>query len=188
MDEEISPAQRWWRYRIFVLTWLVYAGFYLCRKNMSVVMPLLMEDLGYTEVQLGWTIFGYSLIYMLGQFANGMLSDRFGPRLILGIGLLVSVATNLVMGIAASSLILFGLLHMANGYGQSTGWSGTVKNMSSWFARKERGVVMAWWATCYSIGGVIATAFATYVSTHETFLPQLAWRRGFYAPAALLLA
>lgn len=188
MAEEISPEQRSWRYRIFVLTWLVYAGFYLCRKNMSVVMPLLMEDLGYTEVQLGWTIFGYSFIYMLGQFANGMLSDRFGPRLILGIGLLMSVATNLVMGVAASSLVLFGLLHMANGYGQSTGWSGTVKNMSSWFARKERGVVMAWWATCYSIGGVIATAFATYVANNETFLPELGWRRGFFAPAALLLA
>jgi len=187
MTEVMSQEQRWWRYRIFLLTWLVYAGFYLCRKNLSVVMPLLMDDLGYTKPELAWMITGYSAIYMIGQFANGLLSDRFGPRLILGIGLLVSVTTNVAMGVGASSLIFFGLLHVANGYGQSTGWSGTVKNMSAWFQRKERGVVMAWWATCYSVGGVIATAFATYVSTHETFLPELAWRRGFFAPAALLL-
>lgn len=177
----------WWRYRVFVLTWLVYAGFYLCRKNMSVVMPMLMDDLGYTKAQLAWMISGYSFIYMLGQFANGMLSDRFGPRLIVGVGLLVSVASNVAMGLGASVLILFGLLHMANGYGQSTGWSGTIKNMSSWFRHEERGMVMAWWGTCYALGGVIATIFATYVSTHETFLPQLGWRRGFFAPAALLL-
>ncbi|MCP4639666.1 MAG: MFS transporter [bacterium] len=186
MSDAVRSQPKWWRYRIFALTWLVYAGFYLCRKNMSVVMPMLVEEFGYTNEQLGWMLTGYGFIYMLGQFGNGMLSDRFGPRLIVGVGLLVGVASNVVMGLGASALVLFGLLHMANGYGQSTGWSGTIKNMSTWFHRGERGVAMAWWATCYSIGGVIATLFATYVATHETFLPELGWRRGFFAPAALL--
>ncbi|MCH7958766.1 MAG: MFS transporter [Candidatus Hydrogenedentes bacterium] len=176
----------WWRYRIFILTWLVYAGFYLCRKNLSVVMPILTEELGYTKLDFAWMITGYSIIYMLGQFANGALSDRFGPRLIVGIGLIVSIASNVAMGLAASTLLFFGLLSIANGYGQSTGWSGTVKNMSTWFSQDERGVVMAWWATCYAIGGAVATAFATYVATNETFLSELGWRRAFFAPAILL--
>ena len=58
--------------------------------------------------------------------------------------------------------------------------------MSTWYRREERGVVMAWWATCYALGGAIATIFATYVSTHETFFPELGWRRGFFGPAAIL--
>jgi sugar phosphate permease len=33
----LSAGQR----RIFAIAWIAYAGFYLCRKNLSVVLPLL---------------------------------------------------------------------------------------------------------------------------------------------------
>jgi OPA family glycerol-3-phosphate transporter-like MFS transporter len=124
-------------------------------------------------------------MYMIGQFANGFLNDRFGPRLIVGVGLLVAVVSNLLMGLA-SALVMFGVLNILNGVGQSTGWSGTVKNMSSWFRHEERGVVMAWWGTCYALGGFIATAFATYMATQFPWYQDLGWRRGFFAPAILL--
>jgi sugar phosphate permease len=82
MSEQLSQAQRSWRWRIFAVTWLAYAGFYLCRKNLSVTMPLLSEDLGYSNLQLANIFFGYSLLYALGQFGFGVLADRFGSRLI----------------------------------------------------------------------------------------------------------
>jgi sugar phosphate permease len=182
----VFTSQRFWRYRIFALTWCVYAGFYLCRKNLSVIMPSLKEDLGYTTDDLANILFGYLTIYAIGQFSNGFLSDRFGPRLIVGLGLIVAVISNVFMGIAASSLALFGLLYVANGYAQSTGWSGTIKNMSTWFHHEERGVVMAWWSTCYALGGAAATAFATWVAFDAPFFEDVGWRRGFYVPAAAL--
>ena len=54
------------------------------------------------------------------------------------------------------------------------------------FRHKERGVVMAWWCTCYVVGGFAATVFATYWATNETFFVDMGWRRGFWAPALLL--
>ena len=174
-----------WRYRIFAVTWLSYAGFYLCRKNFSVLMPMLTDEFGFTKADLAWILTGFSLIYMLGQLANGLLSDRFGPRLIVGIGFLVSVCSSVIMGFG-TSLFLFMALMWSNGYGQSTGWSGLVKNMATWFQHKERGVVMAWWCTCYVVGGFAATVFATYWATNETFFADLGWRRGFWAPAVLM--
>lgn len=69
-----------WRVRIFAVTWLAYAGFYLCRKNFSVLMPLLLQHTGITKDQLATAIFGYRLMYSLSQFVMGTLSDRFGPR------------------------------------------------------------------------------------------------------------
>jgi sugar phosphate permease len=185
LKQELTPTQRHWRWRMFILTWLVYAGFYFCRKNFSVVMPELMADLGYTKLDLAWAISGYSLMYMLGQFANGMLNDRLGPRLMLTVGMLVSVASNILMGVS-SALFLFIVLRFLNGAGQSTGWSGTVKNMTQWFSHGERGVVMAWWGTCYALGGAVATLFATYCITNEVWLTELGWRRGFFAPAIVL--
>lgn len=180
-----SLLPKTWRYRIFGVTWLSYAGFYLCRKNFSVVMPMLTDEFGFTKVDLALILTGYSLIYMLGQFANGLLSDRFGPRLIVGLGLVISIVSNIMMGFGAS-LFLFMVMMWSNGYGQSTGWSGLVKNMATWFQHKERGVMMAWWCTCYVVGGFMGTVLATYWATNETFFAGMGWRRGFWAPALLL--
>jgi MFS transporter, OPA family, sugar phosphate sensor protein UhpC len=122
----------------------------------------------------------------VGQLWSGVLSDRFGPRLIVAGGLFLVVISNLATGFV-TSLMMLTLLACFNGVGQSTGWPGLVKNMSCWFARRERGVVMAWWGTNYVIGGFVATVFATFVATNAKFFPSLGWRRGFWAPAILLL-
>ncbi len=178
------PTSRW-RLRIFGATWLAYAGFYLCRKNFSVVMPLLTQEFGYTKTDFAWLLTGYSLVYMLGQFANGMLSDRFGPRLIVGVGLVVSVIANVTMGLG-TALALLTVMMWLNGYGQSTGWSGLIKNMATWYRHEERGIVIGWWSTCYVVGGFVATIIATYWSTNTTWFPEWGWRRGFLVPALLL--
>jgi sugar phosphate permease len=170
MTNALNRDYRFWRYRIFALSWLAYGGFYLCRKNFSIAMPLLSQDLGFTKDHFAMVLFLYSLFYALGQFYNGFLSDKFGPRLVVGIGLFLAVFANVFLGFGAT-LLVFALLLCVNGTGQSTGWSGTVKNMAPWFRRKERGVVMSWWSTCYVVGAVAATTLATFVVTHP-----LLWR------------
>jgi sugar phosphate permease len=168
------------------VTWLAYAGFYLCRKNLSVTMPLLSADLGYSNLQLANIFFGYSLLYALGQFAFGVLADRFGSRVIVTLGLLVAVVSNLLMGFAASLVVLTALACL-NGAGQSAGWPGLVKTMAAWFRHRERGVVMAWWTTNYVMGGFVATIFATFAVTSHWLFPSWGWHRGFWIPALVLL-
>lgn len=186
MTERLTGAQRAWRWRIFAVTWLAYAGFYLCRKNLSVAMPLLSADLGYTNLQLANIFFGFSLLYAVGQFGFGVLADRFGSRVVVTLGLLVAVVSNLMMGFTASLVVLTSLACI-NGAGQSAGWPGLVKTMASWFRHRERGVVMAWWTTNYVIGGFVATIFATFVVTSRWLFPSWGWHRGFWVPAVALL-
>ncbi|HSA00202.1 MAG TPA: MFS transporter [Candidatus Paceibacterota bacterium] len=184
--QQLSPAQRYWRWRIFAITWLAYAGFYLCRKNLSVVMPLMASEQGYSNLQLADVLFGFSLLYALGQFGFGLLADRFGSRAVVGFGMLLAVASNVLMG-WASAVVWLALFACLNGAGQSAGWPGLVKNMAPWFVRRERGVIMAWWTTNYVVGGVVGSVFATYVVTNSWLLPQWGWRRGFWIPAFVLL-
>lgn len=164
-----------------MVTWLAYAGFYFCRKNFSVVMPFLQEDLHFTKDDLANVLFGFNLLYMIGQFTNGPLADRWGPRLIVSLGILLAALSNVAMAFATVIPALF-LLSCLNGMGQATGWPGLIKNMSAWFRVRERGVVMAWWGTCYVIGGYVATRFAIWVAS------SFGWRAGFWLPALVLAA
>lgn len=177
-----SAGQR----RIFAISWIAYAGFYLCRKNLGVVLPLLNHVSNLSAIQLANIVFGYSLFYAFGQFAWGPLSDRIGAKRVVGAGLLVSVMSNLLMGAHASMVWLL-FLACLNGAGQSTGWSGLVKTMAMWFQGGNRGIVMAWWSTNYVLGGFLATAFATWSLAETWLLPGLGWRRGFLFPALLMM-
>ncbi len=185
VEAAMSSSESYWRRRVFAVTWLTYAGFYLCRKNFAVAMPLLTEEFGYTKLDLATIIFVFSLFYAGGQFLNALLSDRFGARLVVGIGMMVSAASNIAMGFAGS-LLAFTLLAPLNGFAQSTGWAGLVKTMASWFRPRERGVVMGWWGTCFVLGGSFATIFATFLVTSEMFFAGAGWRRAFFFPALAL--
>lgn len=186
MTVQTDSRQTRWRIGIFALTWLAYAGFYLCRKNISIVLPLLHRHFGYSEMDLARVIFGYSLLYSIGQFAAGPLSDRYGPRLIVSIGLVGIIIANVLMGFQ-TSMVMLAVLACLNGAAQSTGWSGLVKSMACWFPAKVRGVVMAWWGTNYVLGGALATVLATFAVTTGWLMPSLGWRRGFWVPAVILL-
>ena len=179
----LSAGQR----RIFWITWITYAGFYLCRKNLSVVLPLLNNISGLRSIDLASIVFGYSLLYAVGQLGCGPLSDRIGAKRVVGAGLLLVVASNILMSVHTSLLWLL-IFACLNGAGQSTGWSGLVKTMAIWFRGGNRGIVMAWWSTNYVLGGFLATAFATWAIVQPWLLPELGWRRGFLLPALLLLA
>lgn len=172
------------RWKVFLITWLAYAGFYLCRKNFSVAMPF-FSHMGMSNMQLANIITVYSIMYMLGQFVSGFLNDRLGAKVVVGVGLFIAVAANLCIGFYASSFFLFVFMFL-NGAGQSTGWSGLMRIMSDWFEKKERGVVMGWWTTCYVVGGIVSVIFATWWATNS-ILPGLSWRKAFWAPALLLL-
>ncbi|MET2983693.1 MFS transporter [Aureibaculum conchae] len=181
-----SKEQNYWRKRIFVLTWIAYAGFYFGRKNLSVTWSSMETDLGLNNSDYATIIFIYSLVYTIGQFLNGYFSDTFGPRKIVSIGLFLAAVSNFFLGMSFSIGILIFLIAI-NGYGQSTGWSGLVKNMTPWYRSNERGIVMSWWSTCYVTGGFLATIFATYVAFDMDFMSEMGWKRGFFFPSIILL-
>lgn len=173
------------RARIFVLSWLAYAGLYLGRKNFSVAMPRLQDEGGLDKLQLANLLFVYSLMYTLGQFLTGPLADRFGARKVVSAGLLLAAAANVGMGLAPWYGALF-VLGMLNGLGQSAGWPGLVKMMGAWFRPAERGVVMAWWTTNYVLGGFLATVLAAWLLRNPVPGFESALARVFILPVLLL--
>jgi len=189
----MTSARRLWQGRIFAVTWLLYAGYYFCRKNYAVAQPVFMKEFGWSEAQVGVIITAYLTLYAVGQFLNGVAGDRFGARRMIMAGLGLSILVNALFGMAATIGVM-AFLWGLNGLGQSSGWPGTMKTMSAWFGVRERGRVMAWWSTCYQIGEVVSCAFAAWlispglVAALNGVLGATgrAWQYAFWAPAAAL--
>ena len=82
-ESERAERSRWsyWRFRIFLAAWVLYAAYYFCRKNFSVVMPMMARTSHYNNFDLAHAVFVFSLAYAAGQFVSGALGDRFGGRL-----------------------------------------------------------------------------------------------------------
>ncbi len=176
---------RHWRTKIFAASWLLYAAYYFCRKNFSVVMPAMAEVSGLNAFDLAHLVFAYSLLYSLGQFLAGILTDRFGGRRVAVGGALISVGANLLMTWTTGYWGLI-VLQILNGLGQGCGWSAILKLIGTWFRRSERGVILSWWGTSYVLGGFLATGFATYVATSLPVFDSLGYRKAFLIPALVL--
>ena len=179
----MTDAQRKVR-EVFAGTWLSYAGYYLCRKNFSVLMPLLVRDLHFSKDDLAQVIFFFSLAYAAGQFLTGTLADRLGAKTVVAVGMVLSAGCTLAMT-WGSTLWFFAAMQLINGLAQSAGWPGLLKITGAWFDPSRRGVLMAWWSTNYVVGGFLATIAATWFATGP-LAPEWGWKRGAAGPAFLL--
>jgi len=164
-DTALDREYKLWRLRAFIGTWLAYAGFYLCRKTISIAQPEFMKEFGWGAELVGVILTGYHIGYATGQFVNGALGDKWGPRRILAVGFVTTILMNLLFGFSVS-ISLMGLFWTFNGYAQSCGWPSVIKGMSNWFSIKERGKVMGPWGTCYTVGDVVGTGLAAFVIGH----------------------
>ena len=170
METDIQPRDRLggydlryerYRWQIFFITWLAYAGFYLTRKSFAVAKIELAkpEVMGISTAEMAWIDGSYLVTYAMGQFLWGICGDRFGTRPVILTGMLASVVTAAAMG-ASSLVVLLGVLLCLQGVCQSTGWAPLTKNIGNFFSQGERGRVMGFWCTNYALGGVMASALA----------------------------
>ncbi|MND43871.1 Regulatory protein UhpC [compost metagenome] len=174
-----------WRVQIFLITWLAYAAFYFTRKAFSVAKLGIGED---PDFELDKAMMAnldaiYLAAYAVGQFTWGIFADRFGPRVVVLGGLVVSSLAAVAMGTFAT-LPIFATCMLVQGLAQSTGWSGLCKNIGSFFATRERGRVLGYWSTCYAFGGLVATPFAGWWA-YEVFHD---WRMAFISSALVVFA
>jgi sugar phosphate permease len=186
IDRTLQGRWSQWRFRVFAAAWMLYAAYYFCRKNFSVVMPMMAGASHYGNFDLAQLVFAFSLAYAVGQFLAGALGDRFGGKFTGILGALVSAACTAAMAAMAYDRRALLLLQIGNGLGQGCGWTACLKVLSAWFERKERGRVLAWWGTCYVLGGFLATVFATWSATQMFFATGMGWRRGFLFPSFIL--
>src|SRR5260221_241625 len=201
------------RARTLFILWTTYGSFYFCRANIGQAVKSIRQDLGFTALEIGFVLGAGKLGYALGQLVNGQLTERFGVRRILGVGMLGSSAATLLFALAPSlsSSFLGGalgaparwaagafgidvrasgplgvmlLLAFVNGWFQACGWPACVKTAANWFPVAQRGRTMGILGTSYTIGSAVAMlAVGAMIGVSGG-----AWRVAFVVPALVLAA
>lgn len=189
------PGFRLRRVRNWFFLGLTYASYYLCRYNLGIVAPEMMKEFGFSKTQYGSIQSARSGAYAIGQFVNGLFTDKLGGKQAMTIGALGTVLLNFLFGwVAWSSIgwLFFALMivRLADGYVQAFGAPGMVKINTSWFRRQERGTFAGIFGAMINLGqmgvgqlgALIATGFAIPLIFFTITVPKLDWRYMFIIP------
>lgn len=171
---------RVWQIKIFSATWLAYVGYYFARKAFYVVKSPIVDALGFTALDLAHLGTAYLVFYMVGQYSSAFFGRKLGPKLLLLVGMGISLLCNFAFGFSNSFWTIIIFLSL-NGLAQGTGWPGCIGSLAYWFKRDKRGTILGFWATCYQVGSIVSTAFAAYM------LGEFGWRWSFFGASIILL-
>ncbi len=171
-----------WR-RLTLGTLLVgYGGYYLCRSNLSVAVPLLEADgdAGIDRKALGDVMSLGIVLYAVGKLLNGFLADWTDGRRVFLLGMIASVGCTMGLGLAGG-LAVFAALVALNRFVQSMGWPALVKTASRWFPPAGRASALGILCTSYLLGDATARLIL------GAFIKGgLGWRGVFFVSAGLL--
>ncbi len=167
--EQVDPAYRGLRRRVFAGIFLGYAAYYLVRNNLALAIPdILKEHPGYSKAALGTALTGLSIAYGLSKFLMGSVSDKSNPKYFLSLGLLLSAGIMAVCGLAKglfASLAVIVALQTLNGWVQGMGWPPCGKTMVHWFSTRERGLTVSVWNVAHNVGGALVASLALLGTT-----------------------
>lgn len=165
-----SPARA---YALLGTIVVAYMGVYLCRKNLSVAVPVLQKTWHLDKSQVGVIESAGTCAYAFGKFFWGPVSDRIGGRRAL-LGSMTLVAVFGAAGALAPSLALLTVLYSSNRLFGAASWGAMVKLLPEWFAPKVMAFACGLLALSYVFGGALASTVAGWVAraTHES-LPAI---------------
>lgn len=158
-----------------------YAMFYFVRKNLSLAMPGMQEDLGITKAELGIFLTLHGVIYGISKFINGIIGDRVNSRYFMVAGLVLSAICNIIFGFSSAVMVL-GLVWVFNGWFQGMGFPPCARLITHWVPPRELATKMSVWNTSHSIGAGLVVILCGYI-TH-----LYGWRWCFYIPSVIALA
>jgi sugar phosphate permease len=171
---------------VVALLFSAYASYYFCRSDLSVAMPMLVEELKHSGmgadtalVRLGAMVSFAVLIYALGKFLLAGLGDVWGGRASLLGGLSGAVLFTMLFTLGGG-LPLFTIAWIGNRLVQSIGWAGLVKVCSKWFSYKSYGTVVGILSLSFLIGDAIAREWMGWL-----IAAGHGWRSLFYLAAAV---
>ena len=163
---------------IFLPFALGYYLSYLLRTVNAVISPELTRDLALSAADLGLLTSAYFLTFGIAQIPLGIALDRYGPRMVEGVLLLLAAAGAVAFALG-ESLGQLGLARGLIGLGVSACLMAGLKGFAMWYPPERQSSMTGFIMSAGAIGALTASAPV------EALLPFLGWRGLFWVIAAM---
>lgn len=171
------------RWLLIFLLFVISAVAYLDRVNISIAGQAIAKEFHLSNIQLGWVFSAFVLGYALLQAPAGRISDRFGARLVLGVGVVWwALFTSLITFISPSVIAIVAVLISVRfllGVGEAVMYPASNCIVSAWIPSTERGKANGLIFAGVGFGAGIAPPLITYTLLH------FGWRASFWVSAFL---
>ncbi len=167
--------------RVFVPFALGYLLSYLLRVVNAVIAPALIEDLGLSASDLGLLTSANLFAFAAFQLPLGVLLDRYGPRRMEALLLLVAAAGTATFAVAGSLTLLVigrGMI----GLGTSACLMAAFTAYALWLPKERLPAVNGYQMVAGGIGALIGTTPIEYIEE------MLGWRGVFWVLTAVAIA
>ncbi|HEU4840011.1 MAG TPA: MFS transporter, partial [Ilumatobacteraceae bacterium] len=141
-------ARRWWTLAVLCVSLLIIT---LDNTILNVAIPSMIEDLNASNSEIQWIIDAYTLVFAGLLLTAGSLSDRYGRKGALQLGLLVFMAGSISAALSTSTLQLT-LSRALMGVGGALIMPATLSILIDVFPREERGRAISIWSGVAGIG------------------------------------
>ncbi len=127
--------------RFFLIfgAFLVSVLMWVDRACISAAKGEMQGDLGFSDTQMGWVMSIFALGYALFQVPGGKMADRFGPRKVMAVVVLVwsmfTALTGVLRGFAPMLVLRF-----LFGMGEAGGYPTLARAFTQWLPMNERGI------------------------------------------------
>src|SRR5213080_3225456 len=160
---------RWWIVGLIFLATLIN---FIDRLTISVLAPVITQQLGLTNLQFASITTWFLVAYAASQALSGKLYDRVGTRRGFTLSILVwasaAMAHAFTRGLASLSVFRFVL-----GLGEAGNWPGAAKVVAEWFPARQRALGMGIFNSGVWVGFIVATPLIVWLQS------QFGWRTTF---------
>jgi MFS family permease len=153
---------------------------YIDRGNLATGATQIRADLHLSATAYGVLAAGFYFAYAFCQLPAGALSDRFGGKLVLGIGALLWSVSTLLTGFVEGFMGLF-VLRLMLGIGESVAFTTTSKIIASNVPRSQMGLANGVIGFGYLVGPAVGTLLGGLL------MAQWGWRATFFLFGAVSL-
>lgn len=153
-------------------TFLLALLLYVDRICISVAKEPIAEALSLSDKQMGWVLAAFSLGYAFFQTPSGIMADRYGPRKVLTVIVILWSAFTALTG-AAWNFISLLIVRFLFGAGEAGAFPGMSRAIYSWIPLKERGMVTGINFSGSRLGAAFAVPVVAWLIT------DFGWRSTF---------
>ena len=168
------PARSLRHYQTITLALLFLAGMvnFFDRSSLAVANTSVRAELHLSGTEIGWLLSAFSLAYGFSQIPLIALLDRTGTRTVLGSGLALWSAAQLLTGFVPT-FRPFLALRVLLGIGESPFYPAGVQTVREWFPPESRARATAFMSSSQTVGLAIAPPALTILLLH------IGWRAMF---------